>query len=272
MNFKGRVKWFLQGSAHYITMWIGYRYAKSLPMYFVVGFPRSGTSWLSEMLADYYNLPRPRHYYLPIAFAAVIHTHFKPNAKFKNTYYVYRDGRDSYTSSYYKTLKLIETDPLYVKKDFYIKLFNGKVKDLSIDDHRHNMYAFLLDQFNSGHIWSTHIDNWKKAAKSNQDISFLSFENLLADPESELADAIRKLDNSADDEIIKQVIFRNSFSQQIRRPKAQHRTVLRKGKKNSWQEIFNQETRILFDKYCGDMLLELGYENNRDWINKDHNS
>ena len=265
MNLKGKAKWFLQGSAHYLTMYIGYRYAKALPMYFVVGFPRSGTSWLSELIADYYNLPRPRHYYLPIAFASVIHTHFKPNSKFQNTFYIYRDGRDSYTSSYFKSLKLIKEQPDYVKAAHYRQLFEQRTDNPTLRDHQLNFVAFLRDQFNEEHIWSRHITQWQQASRSNSSIAFLSFEKLLSEPAAELMRAITTISGSADQIVLEQVIHRNSFAQQIRRPKSQHRTVLRKGKKNSWRDVFTEDSARLFNEYCGEKMMELGYVNDLNW-------
>jgi hypothetical protein len=268
MNIKGKASWFLKASSHYVTMWIAYRYAKDFPQYFVVGFPRSGTSWLSEIVADYYNLPRPRHYYLPVAFAAVLHTHFKPNQKFTNTFYIYRDGRDSYASSYFKSLRLMKEDPGFVRTALYTKLFKGRTEDLSPEDHRENFLAFMKEEYRRGYIWSAHIDEWQQEAKTNQGITILTFEGLLGDSENEMSQAINQISGSVDKKVLNQVVFKNSFEQQINRPKEQHRTILRKGKKNSWKECFSREAAAFFTASCGKKLVELGYESDDSWISE----
>jgi len=69
-----RINWFMRSVSHYTTMSIGSRFGEKFPMHFVCGYPRSGTTWFSELLADYLNLPRPNMYIFPIGFASVIHT------------------------------------------------------------------------------------------------------------------------------------------------------------------------------------------------------
>lgn len=261
---KSRVDWFMKGSAHYLTMYIGFQYAKTFPMYFVVGFPRSGTSWLSDLVADYYNLPRPKHYYLPIACAAVLHTHFKPNRRFKNTFYIYRDGRDSYTSYFFVMQKLTKADPGSFYARYYKKLLGDGIFDE--DKFQENFYLFLKDSLEKKITWSKHIDIWLNAATSNREIVVLSFENLLKDTFGSLSQGMMQLDGKVNEEILKETIERNSFAHQKKRPESQHKTPLRKGQKNSWRELFTPESAQLFDKYCGDMLIRLGYEKDRSWL------
>ena len=265
MNIKGKISWALKASSHYVTMWIAYRYAKDFPQYFVVGFPRSGTSWLSEIVADYYNLPRPRHYYLPVAFAAVLHTHFKPNRRFTNTFYIYRDGRDSYASSYFKSLRLMKDDPGFVRTPLFKRLFEGRTDNLTREDHQKNFLAYLKEEFRRGKHWANHIDEWQQASTVNPGIAILTFEGLLNNPEKEMEHAISAISGNVDKEMLSGVIFKNSFAQQISRPKEQHRTILRKGKKNSWKECFSQEAAEYFNERCGAKLIELGYEQSKDW-------
>ena len=256
--------WFMKGSAHYLTMHIGFRYAKQFPMYFVVGFPRSGTSWLSDLVADYYNLPRPKHYYLPVAFASVLHTHFKPNRRFKNTFYTHRDGRDAYTSYYFVMLKLVKDNP----EGFYGKYYRNLLGDRIFDEafHQRNFYLFLKDHLERKISWSKHIDIWLSAAEKNREIVVLSYEGLLKDTYGTLAAAVRQLDGEVNEEILRDIIEKNSFEKQKKRPESQHKTPLRKGKNNTWKELFTRDSALLFDQYCGNLLVRLGYEKDRRWL------
>jgi len=260
---KGRIKWFLKASAHHLTMQIGYRYAEKFPMYFVVGFPRSGTSWLSEMIADYYNLPRPRHYYLPLAFACVVHTHFKPNKKFKNTFYIIRDGRDSYVSAFFKLRKLVEKEPDNVKVVDFQKRIPGLMDDTLIKE---NFAKFLrINLVEENHIWANHIKLWKDSDLGNR-VSYLTYESLLTDPIETLKKAISNHSEDVNTELLTEICNKHSFKNQSKRPVAQHRTILRSGKKNDWKNHFNEESAKLFNKYNGEMLVELGYEADNKWI------
>ncbi|CAN0527606.1 unnamed protein product [Scytosiphon promiscuus] len=91
-------------------MYIGKKWGQSFPMYFVCSFPRSGSTWLSEMLADYLNLPRPSHYIFPIGFSSIVHTHTAPRLGLKDCFYIYRDGRDCYLSFYKYLVKVLEEE------------------------------------------------------------------------------------------------------------------------------------------------------------------
>ena len=261
---KSRTDWFLKGSAHFFTMRIGYKYAKRFPMYFVVGFPRSGTSWLSDLVADYYNLPRPKHYYLPIAFPAVLHTHSKPSSRLKNTFYIYRDGRDTYTSYYFYEKRYVKENP----NSFYSQQFHKMWGDHMLDPafEQENFTKYLEWVFKNKVNWSQHIYNWVNAAKKNQEIVIVSYENLLKDTYKTMHNSILQLDKKVNEEILNDIIEKNSFAKQMKRPKIQHKTPLRKGKKDAWREVFNSESAQLFDQYCGEMLLELGYEEDKEWM------
>ena len=260
---KSRADWFLKGTAHYLTLQIGYRYAKHFPMYFVVGFPRSGTSWLSDLVADYYNLPRPKHYYLPIACAAVLHTHHKPNRKFKNTFYIYRDGRDTYTSYFFYERKYVQANPASFYSKQFKKLWGDRIFDGAYQ--KENFTKYLDWVFANKMLWSDHIDIWRNASLSNQEIVMISYEELLDNTEDTMQRAIYQLDGKVDQEVLQEVIAKNAFEKQIKRPAHQHKTPLRKGKKNSWMDVFNQDSIQLFNQYCGETLIHLGYVKDMHW-------
>jgi hypothetical protein len=42
-------------------------------------------------------------------------------------------------------------------------------------------------------------------------------------------------------------------------------SFLRKGVEGDWKHYFSPEAARLFDSYAGDLLVELGYESNREW-------
>ncbi len=136
----GRLTWFMEASAHYITLWIGEHYGSTFPMHFVCGYPRSGTTWFSEMLASYLNLPRPNHYRLPLAFASVVHTHAEPKSKLDDCFYIVRDGRDAVLSHYFMIVRAVKNNPDFVHRDRYLKLFGAPFDADNID---HNLPLFI---------------------------------------------------------------------------------------------------------------------------------
>ena len=70
-------------------------------MWMGVGFPKSGTNWLCELMGTTLGLPVPVDYQLPIMFKAVVHSHYTYNERFPNAVYIRRDGRDVMTSFYF---------------------------------------------------------------------------------------------------------------------------------------------------------------------------
>ena len=139
-----KLSWFLKVSSHYITLFILRFYQKKHQVIFVCGSPRSGTSWVSDVLAFYYNLPRPKHFLLPIIFESVVHTHaiLNPNS-YKECFYVIRDGKNSFLSLYYMIKKRILDKKKFVGHEFYIKLF----KDVSkVENTSHNVLLLMKEE------------------------------------------------------------------------------------------------------------------------------
>jgi len=44
-----------------------------------------------------------------------------------------------------------------------------------------------------------------------------------------------------------------------------HTSTFRKGKIGSWKEGFSLKNKNNFKKHCGDLLIQLGYEKDKNW-------
>ena len=263
----GRLGWFIQGTAHHITMWIGARYGEKFPMHFVCGFPRSGTTWFSEMLADYLNLPRPRHYIFPLGFASIIHTHTQAKHKLNNCFYVVRDGRDTYVSAYFKLMKALQEDVGYVHYNRYLKLFGS---NFDPDDIERNLPIYIESAFRRPkNHWGRHVLEWsRKAQESSNQIVLVKYENLLEDACKTFGNAIEQKYGVVDYELVEESVVRHQFSRQRKRPSTQHRTFMRKGISGDWRNHFTQECADLFHHHAGTALIEVGYEKDQSWVAK----
>ena len=49
----------LRTASHHVTWIIGTRAPKLVPLVFVVGYPKSGTTWAAQLVADYLQMPFP---------------------------------------------------------------------------------------------------------------------------------------------------------------------------------------------------------------------
>lgn len=255
MISKERTEWFLKGSSHYFTHIIGNMYAEKLPMYFVCGFPRSGTSWFSEMLAGYLNLPRPKHYYLPIAFPSVVQTHAKPTTKVKNCFYIYRDGRDVYLSFYFLLLKSLKNKN-HIYYDYWVKRFgnNFAKQDFSIC-----FPIYLETELKKKWSWQSHTSKWVEKSYEGNSVVTVKYEDLLRDTRLTLSSTLAKKVAPINSTIVDEVVSNYEFKKQKNRPVEQHLTPMGEGKVGKWEDHYNNECIEIFNHYAGDTLKSLGY-------------
>ena len=91
----------LRQLAHHVSWFLGTRFPKAIPLVFVVGYPKSGTTWASDLIADSLQIPWPRFSLLPVGFEAVLHGHERVSKRYLRGVYVMRDGRDVMMSQYF---------------------------------------------------------------------------------------------------------------------------------------------------------------------------
>jgi len=152
---------------------------------FIVSYPRSGNTWIRFLVG---NLLDPDN---PITFANVesrvpeiyffsdqqllararprilkSHEYFDP--RYKRTIYVVRDPRDVAVSLYYYRMKRKTIPQGYALEEFIPRFVAGE----------------FFDYCGS---WEEHVLSWHATRKSHAESLFLRYEDLLANPEQELA-------------------------------------------------------------------------------------
>lgn len=93
------------------------------------------------------------------------------------------------------------------------------------------------------------------------------YEDLLEHPEKELSRLFRFLGASDDKVIVRRCIERNRFDKRAQRAAGQEdsSSFLRKGVAGDWKSVFTERDRQVFKEFAGDLLVELGYEENTNW-------
>jgi hypothetical protein len=263
----GWITWFLRAASHYTTLWIGAHFGKHFPMHFVCGYPRSGTTWFSELLADYLNLPRPRHSIFPIGFASVIHTHSESKSPLDDCFLVMRDGRDVMVSLYFYLLAQ-KDDPAFTGRNTFANLFGSPMDP---NDLNRNLPIFLEYIFThpigTRTNWAEHSLGWKRKAQgSGSRIVTVHFEDLVRDSMGTFTMALAMKYGEFDIETAQEAVSRQQFQRQKRRKADQQRTLLRGGKSGDWRQAFCSGSRQVFDHYAGEALIELGYESDHNWV------
>lgn len=226
-------------------------------------YPKSGGSWVGQMVAEALELPFPRNR-LPLCKSSIMHGHYYYPWLIDNVIIVWRDGRDVLVSQYYHFL---------FENNKYNKYLVNKVrKDLNFDDYndiKNNLPKFIHYVYETKRhprfSWSEFVDNWH-----DQNATFTKYENLRLDTAVELRrviKAVSKIDIGQN--LATEISERFSFQNQAGRKPGEERinNFMRKGIIGDWKNHFTQESKILFNQYAGKQLIMLGYETDENWIN-----
>jgi len=140
-------------------------------------------------------------------------------------------------------------------------------------DHETHLRAFevfvrvqLGEQAGRWPSWSAHIENWSNA--KSRDVLLVSYENLRSDTNGQLRRCMDFTNTEVDDEQVQLTVDSFEFARLTgREPGVQDgRSFLRKGISGDWKNYFSKESAQLFDDVHGEMLIRLGYEPDRSWL------
>lgn len=242
-------------------------FGEAFPFYYVMEYPKSGGSWLADMIADYLQIPRPVQPVFPIGFRAVIHGHWGYSARLRRVVYLYRDGRDVATSMYFRALQLVHNSPDKSIRSYFARRVPSL---LEVEAGDASQLPRFLQEWAVGRLgthtgWSTHIEQW---AFGRPHVVTVSYEQLLENPVTHLGRVLHAITGEeAKPERLAATVHKFSFQQQAgRSPGSEDRTsFLRKGVAGDWRTHFARESGKIFDSHFGDALVRLGYEADRDW-------
>lgn len=249
MHCRRRRLRYLISASHHVTWYLGKRFPFAIPLIYVIGYPKSGTSWACQIVADYLRLPFPQFSVLPIGFPAVVHGHEAWSSRYPRAVYVMRDGRDALTSLYFH-VGGNQCRP------------GAKPSEFS---------AFVKEQLRRPTFcrvnWADHVrsylDRW------GSDGPLLKYEDLLRNPVASLSELLRRLTGeSVQKDRLEQTIQRFSFEGQSGRTTGEEdrSSYLRKGRAGDWRNYFTREVAELFADRCNDALIAAGYEKDDSWV------
>lgn len=256
----------MQRAAILVTRYVGMYFGERFPFYYVMEYPKSGGSWLADMIADYLQIPRAVQPVLPIGFRSVIHGHWGYSPRYRRVVYLYRDGRDVAVSMYFRTLEEIRHPPYRTTRSYFKKrwpsLFDMRQSDTS------RLSAFMGEWATkpggTRWVWSEHVQQWI----GRPGVVTVSYEELLRDTHACMSRLIGELiSDDVDAEKLAATIHKYSFEQQTGRTRGSEdrASFIRKGIAGDWRNHFDRECGRVFDQHFGDMLVNLGYESDRDW-------
>jgi Sulfotransferase domain len=233
-----------------------------VPLYVVNEFPKSGGTWVGQMLGRALGVPFPRNR-LPVPRPSIMHGHYLNPWGMKNVVVPWRDGRDVMVSWYHQQLIEHQWNRAQVARSR---------RELPLEDYqdvRKNLPAFIEYAFTRPHSppfsWADFVRRWHGREGT---VSVL-YEDLRRDTPSELRRIVRELSGEKlSPESASAIADEFSFERQSGRRAGDEDSgsFLRKGVVGDWRHRFGPEAREVFDRYAGEELILLGYERDRSWV------
>jgi hypothetical protein len=259
----------LERVASHSTRLIGAHFGERFPFYYVMEYPKSGGTWLSQMIADYLQIPRPEFSVFPLGCECVIHGHWLYSSKLRRVFYLVRDGRDVAVSLYFRAIGELG-DPRYPQTRSYIERRFKSLREADARNHPHEVLPRFIEEWvkhpaGTSVSWPDHVRQW---AFDRRNVVVLRYEDLIRDAVGTLTRALPNHTRAPiDAERLGLTVRKFSFERQAGRPRgAEVRgAFLRKGVPGDWRNYFTREAAEVFDHYAGDTLVRLGYELDRDW-------
>lgn len=233
------------------------------PIYLVSEYPKSGGTWVTQMLSSYLDLPYPRN--RPAKFeASVLHGHHAHSPRFKNVLGVLRDGRDIMVSAYYHRLFHSERNSAWSVEQTRRRLNFSDLDDIQTNLPRFIAYVFEEDDRKRfAFTWGEFTLGWLQSGSLT-----VSYEMLLSQPVEEMARVIESLTSQeVDEDRLRSVVEAHSFERMTGRKRGTEdkHSFIRKGVAGDWKKHFTSEACVLFDDLAGDALVAAGYEKSRQW-------
>lgn len=230
----------------------------------VAEFPKSGGSWLCQMLSELLGRAFPRNRAVGLT-PSILLSHFNQLSSGSKAIWLVRDGRDVMISCYYHFLIGHE-----YSNSIMIQNWRKIMPFSNYEDVKENLQSFI-EVFHNHYKSGRNLSNWGSHADffvSNKNRLQIKYENLLVKPTEQLSLMLDYLSVQCDHNLIDKTIQKFSFENN--RPKkkddAHSGSFLRKGISGDWNDYFDFHCAQKFDQLYGKQLIGLGYETNRDWI------
>lgn len=243
-----------------------------LPLYVVNEYPKSGGTWVGQMLGRALGVPFPRNSF-PALRPSIMHGHYLSPWGMKNVVVVWRDGRDVMVSWYHQRLFIHEW-----RNEPQVERARRELSFRDYDDVYENLPAFIEYAFTEPHsrhftwadpsprfTWADFVRRWQ----AREDAVHARYEDLHRGAAGQLRRIVSELtgDRLRPEEAAA-IADEFSFERQSGRKAGDEdrKSFLRKGVVGDWRGAFSPKAREVFDRHAGEELILLGYEKDRSWV------
>ena len=233
------------------------------PKIVLTEYPKSGGTWVCQMIAEYLDLPDARNR-LPPRHRCVLKGHYLHVASVNDIIVMWRDGRDVIVSHYYYHLFHRRTTIPGSAETQQERLGIKDACDIQRYLPRYIDYCFTIGP-PMNMTWTSFIETWK----SRTGYVETSYEAMRENPRREMKKILQYLSvHEIDDTKLNSCISKFSFENVTGRKLGDEDaySFVRKGIVADWKNKFTREAREVFDHYAGQSLIDLGYEVDRSWV------
>ncbi len=234
-----------------------------LPLYVVNEYPKSGGTWLSQMLGRCLGVPFPRNRF-PVLRPSIMQGHYLNPWGMKNVVLVWRDGRDVMVSWYHHCLFPNERQNSHLVSEVRSQLSFDDYEDVRTNLPEFLEYAFTR-QRHPTFSWADFVNRWH----GREEVIYVRYEDLRKDTPSELQRICSQLTGQTlERDMAAKIAEEFSFARQSGRQPGQENkgSFMRKGVVGDWRNSFSREARTTFHRFAGSQLIQLGYENDHAWV------
>ena len=246
----------------------------------VIEYPKSGGTWLGQLIAGYLEIPFPRNR-IPGVKRSLFHGHYYPKGRIPKNHKIVllvRDGRDVMISLYHHQLMWNQKNKDNPSKiNYYRKTLGFE----NYEDVSQNLGAFIKYSFEHKpakwrHFlfygnWFQFNEAWLDQKANSDNIYLVRYEDLLRDTEGTMKNLLEEFleVSEIDQHRLAEVVRQFSFENQTKRKQGEEdrKSFLRKGISGDWKNYFGPEEVELFKHYTKNMLQRLGYEKDDNWQN-----
>lgn len=243
------------------TRRIAIRHGQTLPIFPVLGYPKSGTTWLCHLLAESLALPFAQFAHLPVAMPSVVHGHWRYHRNLRNVTFTVRDGRDTMVSFYFYCKLQSEHG---MKMTAFRSLFAPGDDINDVRTHLPRFIEYIFENpIGSRSSWPDYNDEWL----GKPGVVSVKYEDLHANAVGELTRIAEAHGHPAPAWRIERAVQGQSMRRATGRAPGQEDrgSVIRKGIVGDWTNAFSDEARAVFADLAGRTLVQLGYESSTDW-------